>query len=70
MPMGFYTKESIHPFYTTEKYLESEQHDLEVESLYRFENRLRSWFRYPWFLVIKGLTAIGYLAKPDDKQDK
>lgn len=69
-PRGFFQKESIHPHFTTEEYLNSDQHQKEIDSYIAMENRLRSWFGYPRFLWIKGLTALGYLAKPDDKQDK
>jgi hypothetical protein len=69
-PRGFFSKEYISPYFTSEKYIESDQHKKEVDSYIAMENRLRSWFGYPRFLWIKGLTALGYLAKPDDKQDK
>lgn len=69
-PRGFFSKEFIAPYFTSEKYLESDQHKKEVDQYIAMENRLRSWFGYPRFLAIKVLTALGFLAKPDDKQDK
>lgn len=69
-PRGFFQKESIHPHFTTEEYLNSDQHQKEVDQYITMTNTLRSWFGYPRFLWIKGLTALGYLAKPEDKQDK
>jgi hypothetical protein len=69
-PRGFFSKESIHPYFTSEEYVNSDQHQRDIDSYIAMEKRLRSWFGYPRFLWIKGLTAIGFLAKPDDKQDK
>jgi len=55
MPMGFYARESIHPYYTTEEYLHSDRYKSEMEYLYRVEKVLRSLTKYPrklWYLVL------------------
>ena len=51
-PRGFYSKESIHPHFTTEAYLNSKAHEKEVESLSNlllkwtlFKLYIRQWFR-------------------------
>jgi hypothetical protein len=66
-PRGFWSRESIHPHFTSEEYLNSDQHKKEIDRYIAMEKRLRSWFGYPRFLAIKVLTALGYLAKPEDK---
>lgn len=51
-PRGFYSKESVHPHFTTETYLNSEAHRKEVEAFYQimlkwtlFKLYIRQWFR-------------------------
>lgn len=65
MPIGFYTKETIRPFYTTDQYLESDQGKREMESLYTMENRIKGLIAYPgkiarrvWYRI---LVWSGYL---------
>jgi hypothetical protein len=61
MPMGFYTKESIHPYYTTEEYMRSDRYKSEIDSIYRIEKVLRSIVKYPQRLWFDILTALGFL---------
>jgi hypothetical protein len=69
-PRGFFGKESLHPYFTTEEYLNSDQHKAEVDSYIAMEKMIKVWFGYPRFLWYKGLTALGILAKPEDNKDK
>jgi hypothetical protein len=39
-PRGFYTKEMIHPHFTTKAYRESDQYKSEIESMYT----IAKWF--------------------------
>jgi hypothetical protein len=69
-PRGFFSKESIHPHFTTEEYKNSDQYQKDIDSYIAMENRIKAWFGYPRFLWYKGLTALGILAKPEDNKDK
>ena len=69
-PRGFYSKEYISPYFTSEKYIASDQHKAELESMATMDKVIKVWLGYPRYLVIKGLMAIGLLAKPDVDQDK
>jgi len=57
-PRGYYTKEFISPYFTSEKYIESDQHKAEVEHYITMENRLRSFFGYPRKLAMRVWIAI------------
>jgi hypothetical protein len=65
MPMGFYTKETFRPFYTTEKYLASDQGKQEAESIYTIEKKINGLIRYPAMIIKmvwhKILVWSGYL---------
>ncbi len=69
-PRGFFGKESVHPHFTTEEYMNSDQHQAEVDHYIAMEKKIKAWFGYPRFLWYKGLTAVGILAATKDKEDK
>jgi hypothetical protein len=69
-PRGFYQREFISPYFTSEKYIGSDQHKAELDSIATMDKAIKVWLGYPRFLWIKGLMAIGLLAKPDVDQDK
>jgi hypothetical protein len=66
MPIGFYTRETLHPFYTTEEYLNSDQHKAEVDHYISMGDKIKRWFGYPRVLWYKVLMILGILAKPEE----
>ena len=68
-PRGFYSKEFVNPHFTSEKYLNSDQHKAEIDSYISMENRLRSIFNYPRKIWFELLMAIGFLAGPNQGKD-
>ena len=57
-PRGYYSKEYINPYFTSEKYINSPMHDQDIERVITMENRLRSWFGYPRKLAMRVWIAI------------
>lgn len=64
-PRGYYSKESIHPHFTTRSYMESDQHKKEIESLITIENRIRGLLLIPRKIATKVWiwTVAFYLGK-------
>jgi hypothetical protein len=69
-PRGFYSREFINPHFTSERYLASDQHKIDLNTMSNIDKVIKVWLGYPRFLIIKGLMAVGILAKPDVDQDK
>jgi hypothetical protein len=67
-PRGYFTKEYINPYFTSEVYIDSPEHDHAIEYVYTMDNRLRSIVKYPRNYVKKVyyrfLSWLGYLKKP------
>jgi hypothetical protein len=66
MPIGFYTKETFRPFYTTEEYKDTDRYKSEMDNLYMVDNKIKRWFGYPRVLWYKVLMILGILAKPEE----
>lgn len=60
----------ITPYFTSQEYLDSDQHKKDVDQYIVMRNKIKVWFGYPRFLWYKVLTAVGILAKPEESQDK
>lgn len=64
-PRGFYQRESIHPYFTTTEYIESEAGKKEMATMDKLEKKAEAIFMYPaklakrvWYWI---LFKTGYL---------
>jgi hypothetical protein len=62
-PRGYYSKESINPYFTSEGYKYTEAYKAEVEAYTKFENRLRSLKKYPQKVVVWLLMLYNKIVK-------
>jgi hypothetical protein len=46
-PRGFYQRESMQPFYSTEEYIQSDQGKSEYATMDRLEKKAEALFMYP-----------------------
>lgn len=62
-PRGFYSKEFITPYFTSAKYLKSDQAKVDANTMAKIDKRFASLIRYPgtiakrsyiWFLFMSG----------------
>ena len=68
-PRGFYSKEMITPYFTSSKYIDSDQGKEVLDNYVSIENRLRSILNYPRKIWFELLMAIGFLAGPNQGKD-
>jgi hypothetical protein len=68
-PRGFYSKEMITPYFTSSKYINSDQGKEELDNYVSIENRLRSILNFPRKIWFELLIAIGFLAGPNQGKD-
>lgn len=68
-PRGFYSKETITPYFTSHKYIDSDQGIEEIDNYMSIENRLRSILNFPRKIWFEILMAIGFLAGPNQGKD-
>jgi hypothetical protein len=57
-PRGYYTKEFISPYFTSEKYLASEVHQEELATMDRLEKKAKAILTYPAKIAKKVWIAI------------
>lgn len=64
-PRGFHQREYISPYFTSEKYLSSEEHDHDIATMERIETKFNRFVKYPgklarrvWYRI---LVWLGYL---------
>jgi hypothetical protein len=57
-PRGYYTKEFISPYFTSEKYLASDQHQEELATMDRLEKKAEAILTYPAKIARKVWIAI------------
>jgi hypothetical protein len=46
-PRGFYQRESIHPYFTTPEYIESDQGKSDYATMDKIEKKAQALFMYP-----------------------
>lgn len=68
-PRGFYSREMITPYFTSQKYLNSNQGKEDLDRYMSMESRAMSILRYPRILWFNLLIAIGFLAGPNQGKD-
>jgi hypothetical protein len=66
-PRGFYQQESIHPHFTTDEYIQSDQGKKEYATMDRIEKKAEAFLTYPgklarrvWYWI---LFKTGYLKR-------
>jgi hypothetical protein len=69
-PRGFYSKEVITPYFTSERYINSDQGKEDLDRYLSMESRLRSIIKYPQRLWLNLLIAVGILAVPSQDENK
>ena len=68
-PRGFYSKEMITPYFTSKKYIDSDECQEVLDNYVSIENRLRSILNFPRKIWFELLMAIGILAGPNQGKD-
>ncbi len=68
-PRGFYSKEMITPYFTSERYMNSDQGKEAIDQYISIENGLRSIIKYPQRLWLNLLIAVGILAVPSQDEN-
>ena len=68
-PRGFYSKEMITPYFTSSKYIDSDEGKEVIDNYVSIENRLRSILNFPRKIWFELLMAIGFLAGPNQGKD-
>ena len=57
-PRGFYQQESIHPHFTTDEYIQSDQGKMEYATMDRLEKKAKAIITYPAKIARKVWIAI------------
>ena len=68
-PRGFYSKEMITPYFTSQRYIDSDQGKEVLDNYISIDNRLRSILNFPRKIWFELLMAIGFLAGPNQGKD-
>jgi hypothetical protein len=68
-PRGFYSKEMITPYFTSKRYIDSDECQEVLDNYVSIENRLRSILNFPRKIWFELLIAIGFLAGPNQGKD-
>jgi hypothetical protein len=68
-PRGFYSKEMITPYFTSKRYIDSDEGKEVLDNYVSIENRLRSILNFPRKIWFELLIAIGFLAGPNQGKD-
>lgn len=64
-PRGFFSKEMITPYFTSERYVNSDQGKQGIDYYISIENKAKATLKYPQKIWFRILTAIGLLASPE-----
>ncbi len=67
-PRGFYTKEYIHPHFTSKAYLESDQHKVEIDNVIHTIEVWKKIIGYPRFLAMKVWVFLVWYFGPSRNQ--
>jgi hypothetical protein len=59
----------ITPYFTSKRYMDSDEGQEALDNYVSIENRLRSIFNYPRKIWFELLIAIGFLAGPNQGKD-
>jgi hypothetical protein len=68
-PRGFYSKEMITPYFTSKRYIDSDEGKEVLDNYVSIDNRLRSILNFPRKIWFELLMAIGFLAGPNQGKD-
>ena len=68
-PRGFYSKEMITPYFTSSKYIDSDEGKEVLDNYISIENRLRSILNYPRKIWFELLMTVGILAVPSQDEN-
>jgi hypothetical protein len=63
-PRGFYSKEFITPYFTSDRYINSDEGKEAMDEYLSIENKIKAILKYPQKIWLKILTAIGFLESP------